>query len=211
MLRVRARETIECKLIERESMINFSFARFVTLILLIGLQVACSGIDIHVAAEPGFNAAAYRHYAWKTAPLIESRDTELLQIDRTVRAAVDGELQRRGFILVANDAADALLDYRLSSHMDFSQAGGSGSPRDDLARASDPERNSANNTALYNHPILPYIERIELLLSVQARSSGIFLWQGSAVKNVDDVNQRFSSADIQRAVTLLLNQLKITK
>lgn len=194
-------------------MANFSFLRLLTLMLLICLQVACSGIDIHVAAEPSFSPAEYRHYAWKTSPLVESRDTELLQIDRTVRAAVDSELQRRGYILVANDIADSLLDYRLASHMDVSQAGGSGSPRDDLARASDLNRNSANNTALYNHPILPYIERIELLLSIQARRTGNFLWQGSAAKNVDDANQgqHFSTADIQRAVTLLLGQLKTTK
>lgn len=192
-------------------MANFSCVRLLTLMLLIGLQIACSGIETHVVAQPGFNAVEYRHYAWKTTPLVESRDSELLEIDRAVRAAVDSELQRQGYTRVANDVADALLDYRLSSHMDVSQAGDSGSPRDDLARASDINRNSANNTALYNHPILPYIERVELLLSIQARSSGVFLWQGSAAKNVDDANQRFSSADIKRAVTLLLAQLKTNK
>jgi hypothetical protein len=180
------------------------------LLLLSGLLIACSGIDTHVTAQPGFSAAAYRHYAWKSAPLVDSRDTTLLEVDRTVRATVDSELQRQGYVLVAADAAEALVDYRLSSRMDTSQQSTTGSPRDDMARATDLDRNSANNTALYNHPILPYLEYVELLLSIQARQSGVFVWQGSASKKVDNVNQgeRFSNADIQRAVTKMLDELK---
>lgn len=194
-------------------MAKISHARWLILLLLSGLLMACNSIDTEVTAQPGFNAAAYRHYAWKSAALLDSRDTTLLEVDRTVRATVDGELQRQGYVLVANDVADALVDYRLSSRMDTSQQSSTGSPRDDMARATDLDRNSANNTALYNHPVQPYLERIELILSLQARQSGVFVWQGSASKNVDDVNpgQRFSNADIQRAVTLLLDELKAAK
>jgi len=193
---------------------SFLQAQRLVFILLIGLQVACSGIDTHIDAQPDFKPADYRSYAWATPPLADSQNVALLQIDRVVRAAVDSELQRQGYLRVDNKSdAEALFDYRLASHMDVSQPGNSNSPRDDAARAMDLNRNSATDVAIYNHPTLPYIERVELLLSLQARRSGEIVWQGSAIKTVDDVNpgERFSTADVQRAVTLLLNQLKAPK
>jgi hypothetical protein len=178
-------------------------------ILAIGLLTACSGIDTHIDAQPDFNPASYRNYAWGTPPLVDSQNAQLLQIDRVVRAAVDSGLQQRGFARVDNSSADALLDYRLATHMDVSQPGGN-SPRDDAARAMDLNRSSATDVAVYNHPTQPYIERVELLLSLQAKQSGVIVWQGNAIKNVDNANpgERFSDADIQRAVSLLLDQLK---
>lgn len=177
-------------------------------LLVAGLLVACSGIDTQVEASSGFRSSDYRHYAWATPPLNDSLDTQLLKVDRTVRAAVDDELHKQGFSLVANNVADALLDYRLASQMSVSQPG-SNSPRDDAARSMDLNRNSATNVAIYNHPTLPYLERVELLLSIQARRSGNIVWQGSASKVVDnaDSGESFSRADIQRAVALLLAKL----
>jgi hypothetical protein len=193
---------------------SFSQAQRLIVMLLIGLQAACSGIDTHIDAQPGFNPAEYRHYAWATPPLVDSQNAALLQIDRVVRATVDSELQRQGYTRVESKAgAEALFDYRLASQMDVSQPGNSNSPRDDAQRAMDLNRNSATDVAIYNHPTLPYIERVELLLSLQAQRSGEIVWQGTATKNVDNVNpgERFSNADIQRAVTLLLSQLKTPK
>ncbi|HSB95313.1 MAG TPA: DUF4136 domain-containing protein [Spongiibacteraceae bacterium] len=190
---------------------SFAKPQRLAFILLVGLQAACSGIDTHIDAQADFNPADYRHYAWASRPLTDSQNVALLQIDRVVRATVDSELQRQGYTRVENKSdADALFDYRLASHMDVSQPGNSNSPRDDAARAMDLNRNSATDVAIYNHPTLPYIERVELLLSLQAQRSGEMVWQGSAIKTVDDVNpgERFSTADIQRAVTLLLGQLK---
>jgi uncharacterized protein DUF4136 len=186
-----------------------SIAQRLLAFLAVILVAACSGIDTHIDAQPDFNPAAYRNYAWATPPLVDSQNAQLLQIDRVVRAAVDSGLQQRGFARVDKGAADALLDYRLATHMDVSQPG-SNSPRDDAERAMDLNRNSATDVAVYNHPTLPYIERVELLLSLQAKRSGTVVWQGSATKNVDNVNpgERFSDADIQRAVNLLLDQLK---
>lgn len=184
-------------------------ARWLGGILLAGLLAACGGIDTRIEAAPDFRAADYREYAWATPPLTGSADAQLLQIDRTVRAAVDDELRRHGFALVPKNEAAALVDYRLASQMDVSQPGGSTSPLDDAARATDLNRNSATNVAVYNHPTLPYLERVELLLSVQAQRSGAIVWQGSASKAVDDINpgERFSSDDIRRAVAQLLAKL----
>jgi Domain of unknown function (DUF4136) len=185
--------------------------KLLILTLSIALLAACSGIDTQIDAQPGFALADYRQYAWATPPLRDSRDAELLQIDRSVRAAVDDELQRLGCTQVERSTAAALVDYRLGSRMDISYPG-SNSPRDDAARMWDLDRNSATNTAVYNHPTLPYIERVELRLSIQAQRSGVIVWQGSALKDVDDANpgQRFSAADIRRAVQLLMGQLKTT-
>lgn len=176
-------------------------------VLSIGLLAACSGIDTHIDATPGFRAADYRNYAWSTPPLVDSRDAQLLKVDRTVRAAVDDELRRQGFVQVDKNSATALVDYRLASQMDVSHAG-SNSPLDDAARATDLNRNSATDVAIYNHPTLPYLERVELLLSVQARS-GAVVWQGTASKAVENANpgERFSTDDIQRAVGMLLAKL----
>lgn len=178
-------------------------------VLVAGLVAGCSGIDTQIDARPGFSPADYRSYAWATAPLVDSQNAQLLEIDRVVRATVDEQLQKQGFSRVATQAADALVDYRLASQMDVSQPG-SNSPRDDAARAMDLNRNSATDVAIYNHPTLPYIEHVQLLLSLQARNSGTVVWQGTASKAVDNANpgERFSAADIQRAVTLLLGQLK---
>jgi hypothetical protein len=190
-------------------MYRFTKLRWALLALAAVWLAACSGIDTQVKPRAGFDPAQYRNYAWATPPLLDSRDAQLLKIDKAVRAAVDSELQRQGFARVDNASADALVDYRLASQMDISRAG-SNSPRDDAARAMDLNRNSATDTAVYNHPTLPYIERVELLLSIQARRDGVIVWEGTATKNVDDVNpgQRYSEADIQRAVALLLQQLK---
>lgn len=186
-----------------------AMTRWLGWVLVTGLLAACSGIDTHVDTSPGFRQGDYRNYAWGTPPLTDSRDPQLLKIDRTVRAAVDDELHKRGFVEVAKSAAAGLVDYRLASKMDVSQSGGSGSPRDDAARAFDLNRNSATDVAVYNHPILPYLQRVELLLSIQERSGNV-VWQGTASKAVDNANpgEQFSSADIQRAVAMLLQQLK---
>lgn len=181
--------------------------RWVMAIALPTLLAACSGIDTRIDAKSDFRPADYRNYAWATLPLTDSRNAQLLEIDRVVRATVDEQLQKQGFSRVQKDSADALLDYRLASQMDISVPG-SNSPRDDAARAMDLNRNSATDVAVYNHPTLPYIEHVELLLSVQARQSGTIVWQGTASKAVDNANERFSNADIERAVTKLLGQLK---
>lgn len=187
---------------------NMAKARWLGLALLAGLLAACSGIDTQVDASPGFRQSEYRNYAWATSPLVESRDAQLLQVDRAVRAAVDDELRKRGFVEVKKDAAAGLVDYRLASQMDVSQ-GGSNSPRDDAARATDLNRNSATDVAVYNHPTLPYLQRLELQLSIQSRSGDV-VWQGSASKAVDNANtgEQFSTADVRRAVTKLLEQLQ---
>jgi hypothetical protein len=184
-------------------------ARWAGLALLFGLLAACSGIETQVDPSPGFRAGDYRNYAWATPPLVDSRDAQLLQIDRVVRAAVDDELGKRGFVQVKKDAAAGLVDYRLASQMDVSHAG-SNSPRDDAARALDLNRNSATDVAVYNHPTLPYLQRLELMLSIQAQNSGDVVWQGKATKNVDNANpgEQFATADIQRAVGMLMQQLK---
>lgn len=183
-------------------------ARWFGGMLLAWMLAGCSGIDTQIEAAPGFRAGDYRNYAWATPPLAASADPQLLQIDRAVRAAVDDELRRRGFALVPQGEAAALLDYRLASQMDVSQPGGSASPLDDAARATDLNRNSATDVAIYNHPALPYLERVELQLSMQARS-GAIVWQGRASKAVDDINpgERFSREDIRRAVAELLAKL----
>jgi hypothetical protein len=182
--------------------------RWFGLLLAASWLAACSGIDTRVEAQPGFRPADYHRYAWATPPLARSLDANLLEVDRTVRAAVDDELRRQGFVPVPKAEAEVWLDYRLASQMDVGHAG-SNSPRDDLARATDLNRNSATNVALYNHPNLPYLERVELLLSMQAARSGAIVWQGSASKAVDNANpgERFSSADIRRAVAKVLAQL----
>jgi hypothetical protein len=185
-------------------------ARWLAGMLLAGVLAACSGIDTHIDSSPGFRQGDYRNYAWSSPPLVDSRDSQLLEVDRTVRASVDAELQKRGFVEVAKNAAAGLVDYRLASKMDVSQGSGSNSPRDDAARALDLNRSSATNVAVYNHPTLPYLQRVELLLSIQAQRSGDVVWQGTASKAVDNVNagEQFSKADIQQAVGLLLQQLK---
>jgi hypothetical protein len=182
--------------------------RWLGWLLLAGLLTACSGIDTHVEGSPGFRQGDYRNYAWASPPLTDSRDPQLLKIDRTVRAAVDDELSKRGFVVVAKNAAAGLVDYRLASKMDVSVSG-SNSPRDDAARAWDLNRSSATDVAVYNHPTLPYLQHVELLLSIQERSGNV-VWQGSASKAVDNANpgEQFSAADIQRAVGMLMQQLK---
>jgi hypothetical protein len=92
--------------------------------------------------------------------------------------------------------------------MDVSHSG-SNSPRDDAARATDLNRSSATDVAVYNHPTLPYLQRLELQLSIQSRSGDV-VWQGSASKAVDNANtgEQFSSADVQHAVGKLMEQLK---
>jgi hypothetical protein len=183
--------------------------RWLVLTLSTALVAACSGIDTHVEAKPGFREGDYRNYAWATAPLVDSRDPQLLKIDRVVRAAVDDELRKRGFVAVAREAAAGLVDYRLASQIDVSQAGSS-SPRDDAARAVDLNRNVATDVAVHNHPILPYLQKVELVLSIQALRSGDVVWQGSASKAVDNANpgEQFATADIERAVGMLLEQMK---
>ncbi len=185
---------------------SLSISKFILLAASVILLAACSGIETQSVAQPGFSLADYRQYAWATPPLRDSRDAELLLIDRSVRAAVDAQLQRLGCQQVERNAAAALVDYRLASKMNISYPG-SNSPRDDAAQLWNLDR-SATNTAVYNHPTLPYIERVELLLSIQAQRSGVIVWQGNALKNVDDANQPFSVADIQRAAKLLMSNLK---
>lgn len=179
-------------------------------VVVAGLLAACGGIDTRIDASPGFRQAEYRNYAWATPPLTESRDPQLLEIDRTVRAEVDAGLRQRGFSLVAKNAATALVDYRLASQMDVSQGSGTGSARDDAALAVDLNRSSATDVAIHNHPTLPYLQRLELLLSIQAQGSGDVVWQGTATKTVDNANtdEQFSSAEVRSAVAELLEKLK---
>lgn len=179
-------------------------------VLFACLLTACGGIDTRTEAGPGFRQAEYRNYAWATPPLTDSRDQQLLELDRTVRAAVDAGLRERGFVLVAKSSAAALVDYRLGSQMDVSQGSGTGSPRDDAARAVDLNRSSATDVAIHNHPTLPYLQRLELLLSIQAQGSGDVVWQGTASRTVDNANtdEQFSSTEARNAVAELLQKLK---
>lgn len=182
--------------------------RLAALLLTVVALCACSSIETKVDAKPGFASRDYRLYAWATPPLPAGGDPNLRKIDGAVREAVDADLQRRGFQQVERSAAVALVDYRLATQMDTSQPG-INSPRDEAAKMWDLNSASPTDTAVYNHPTLPYVERSQLLLSIKSVARDEIVWQGSASKIIDNANpgQRVSTDDVRKAVAKLFEQL----
>ncbi|HEY3700300.1 MAG TPA: DUF4136 domain-containing protein [Spongiibacteraceae bacterium] len=193
--------------------------RFTLKLMLLSLLAmalwACSSIDTDVQPAPGFRAADYRTYSWASPPLRIRKDQNanagsdqnLQRVDEQVRTAVDAELQRRGFQRVDNNAA-ALIDYRIGSQMTVSQPG-INSPRDEADKMWDLNRASATDTAIYNHPTLPYVESAELWLTLKSVQSGTVVWQGKSSTVIDSANpgKQVDNADIKKAVAKLIAKM----
>ena len=178
-----------------------------TLCLFALLLCGCSSITTEIQPVSGFRIEDYPTYTWGSAPLRKSSDANLLQLDADVRAAVDRELQRRGFQRVDNGAS-ALIDYRIGSQMSVSQPG-INSPRDEADKMWDLNRSSATDVAIYNHPTLPYVESSELWLTLKSTQTNTVVWQGKASKIIENANpgQRVEKKDIDKAVAKLIAQL----
>lgn len=182
----------------------FRSALSVFLLILLG---GCSPLQTEVEAAPGFASAGYRQVAWATPPLGERSSSEMRRLDGAVRAAAEAELSQRGYRLVPlAEAADLLLDYRLSARVEAAGVGAV-SPADEAARAWDLDPTPAGDTALYRHPVAADSEHAELFLSLRDRSSGELAWQGrvAGVSVDSDAGQRREL--IRRALARLLRQL----
>ena len=77
------------------------------------LLLACSGIETIPDDTARFEAAGFNRYAWRSEPLSTGgRPGDLLyQADPTIRASVEERLAELGYVRVANDDAQFLIEY----------------------------------------------------------------------------------------------------
>jgi len=74
------------------------------------MLAGCSGISVNQDFQPGTDFAPYQEYAWMTNQRAPSNDQFL---DQRIRAAIEGEMQTKGYRLVAADQADFFVGYQL--------------------------------------------------------------------------------------------------
>lgn len=79
------------------------------------LLCACAGIDVQPDDTAEFAAEEHRYYAWRRPPLPQEgfRTDIAYQADPAIRAAVDRELQDKGYRM-DSERADFLVDYLAS-------------------------------------------------------------------------------------------------
>lgn len=77
--------------------------------------LACSGVRVTTDYDPNADFTRVRTYAWldETSGVQGDRPDVTSLLDRRIRRAVDGELQRKGWSGVERAEADALVAYHL--------------------------------------------------------------------------------------------------
>ncbi len=88
------------------------------------LLAACSGVETRPEDPANFAAEGYTYYHWRSEPLSNSTQSKdpLYVMDPLVRAAVDGELQAKGYRLDP-DRAEFSVDYLFATGMRMGQKG----------------------------------------------------------------------------------------
>ena len=84
------------------------------------IMAACSGLTVNSDYDPSANFSAFQTYEW--LPDAESDASELAQdplVDRRIRAAIDNDLQSKGFRRM-DDGADFAVGYQVSTREDVS-------------------------------------------------------------------------------------------
>ena len=84
-------------------------------ILAIAAVTACSHFTIRTDRAPDVDFARYRTFAWLplSAAPPDDQTTGDRGLDKRVYEAIEGDLERKGYVLAAPDTADLLVTYRL--------------------------------------------------------------------------------------------------
>ena len=79
------------------------------------LATGCSQFTIRADRSPGVDFARYRTFAWMpiAAAPPDDQDTGSRGLNDRIYSTVEAELQRRGYVPAASDAADLVMTFRI--------------------------------------------------------------------------------------------------
>lgn len=166
------------------------------------IMAACSGLTVNSDFDPGANFNAFQTYEW--LPDSESEAAALADdpiIDRRIRAAIDSNLQAKGFRRL-DDGADFSIGYQLSTREDISYTTmhsgwgsygyGWGYWGGGVGLSSSRTRRNVTTVG-------------QLLIGIFDESSKEMVWRGSGEKAIS--NRQMSPEDSQAEIDDIIDQV----
>jgi hypothetical protein len=169
------------------------------------VSVACSGLSVLSDFDPNANFTGFQTFQW--LPDTESDGAGMAQdplIDRRIRAAIDDDLQAKGFRSV-DDGADFAVGYQLSTREEVSyttmhsgwgthgyRSGGWGRS---MSMGTSTTRQNTSTVG-------------QLLIAVFAEDSKEMVWRGTGEKTVS--NRQQSPEDSQNSINDIVSKIMET-
>jgi hypothetical protein len=168
---------------------------------------ACSGLTVNSDFDPAANFGAFQTFEW--LPDSESDAAGLAQdplVDRRIRAAIDTDLQSKGFRRL-DDGADFAVGYQLSTREDVSYTTmhsgwsthgygwGYWGPRTGVGISSSTTRRNVTTVG-------------QLLIGIFDEESREMVWRGSGEKSLS--NRQMSPQEMQEEINDIVSRIMET-
>jgi hypothetical protein len=180
--------------------------RWTTIVLAILVSMGCSGIQTSQDYDPATDFQSIKTFGWASPTQPQTGDQRIDNPfrDTRIRAAIQRQLEEKGFVFKPDQAADVLVRYQytLRQRIDSSGTGSSiGFGIGSYGRGG----GIAIGTGTGNN--VREVDEGTLVIDLVSAGSDALLWRGSGTERFqeyDDPNK--ASQDINRLVETILNQ-----